>query len=744
MLDPARPLDSSERAQQRTLLAWTWAACVLLLAAMALPAVLGRVYTADDLGAFHLPLRQFYADCLERGQAFDWMPALFRGFYLTGEGQVGTYHPLHWLLYRLLPLATAWNLEILLNYPLMLAGMYVFLRRLLGRRDAALFGGMVFTFSSFNLLHFVHTHAIAVTAHLPWLLWCADVAIRDADRRKRIAAEAGTALLVGSQILLGYPQYVWFSLLAVGAWSVFLASTYRAALGSRAVGIRLARLAAVLAIGGLIGAVQWLPTLDALHASKRATADVSLALYGALHPGNLLQLIAPYLFAHRVVGGTNTHELGLYAGSVPLMLIVWLIGRRSAWGAARPLILAVGAFALLSLVLALGSYGGLYYLQTWLPVIGRFRLPARYTLLFQLSVAVLAAVAFVDLCRVALRGDAPQRTGWTAMGKVAAAGGLIALAAPLVWPAERLASWPLVLVGPVLLAAAALAVTLAERGRQSALVALVLLAAVDQGAYGISYAVYGPVPRASRVLPADPHPLAAATTRFAVRLPDPEANYHAPNTLALSGARLVDGYAGLVPADRLDYRRVAALRVANCGLVSREAAEGRIDGLLPHDEQWLAVPDPLSRFRLVCCAVASADANRDLDQIDLETTALVDETAARSLDLSPGQPGRIEVMHDRSGDIHLRVDAATRQLLVVSERHHAGWRATVDGQDAPVVRVNGDFLGCAVGPGSHDVELVFRPDSLRQGRALSLIGLGLWALWCCLSYPWRTARRRAP
>ena len=34
---------------------------------------------------------------LESGDAFDWCPDLFGGFYLTGEGQVGTYHPLHWL-----------------------------------------------------------------------------------------------------------------------------------------------------------------------------------------------------------------------------------------------------------------------------------------------------------------------------------------------------------------------------------------------------------------------------------------------------------------------------------------------------------------------------------------------------------------------------------------------------------------------------------------------------------------------
>ena len=38
----------------------------------------------------------------------------------------------------------------------------------------SLFGGLVFTFCGFNLLHFVHVNAIAVVAHMPWLLYAID------------------------------------------------------------------------------------------------------------------------------------------------------------------------------------------------------------------------------------------------------------------------------------------------------------------------------------------------------------------------------------------------------------------------------------------------------------------------------------------------------------------------------------------------------------------------------------------
>ncbi len=123
----------------------------------------------------------FYAQQLAAGQSFDWLPSLYNGFYLTGEGQVGSYHPLHLLLYRWLPLTVAFDLELLLSYPLMLIGMYGLLVRRLGQHGAALFGGLVFTFSGFNLLHFVHPNAVAVVAHMPWLLWMIDVLLTTPD-----------------------------------------------------------------------------------------------------------------------------------------------------------------------------------------------------------------------------------------------------------------------------------------------------------------------------------------------------------------------------------------------------------------------------------------------------------------------------------------------------------------------------------------------------------------------------------
>ncbi len=383
-----------------------------LLGALAWPLLSGQVYTADDLGWFHLPMRAFYSQQLSRGEPFDWNPDLFCGFYLTGEGQVGSYHPLHWLLYRTLSLSVAFDLECWLSYPFMLFGTYLFLRRWNLRSEAAGFGALVFTFGSFNLLHLMHLNAVAIVAHLPWLLWTIDVMLRqpvalaaeNTTKATRRLAFCGVALLTGSQLLLGYPQYVMFSLAVEVGYVVMLLCIERATLKSAASGLCKWLLAVLL--GAVIGAVQLLPTFDALqHSVRQSNTSSEFATRGSLPLLNLMQLVTPYLFATRVVGGI-THEFGLYIGAVPIVLAAWWIfgGRRSGQTNRdenrhrfRALTLAALITAGISLLWMMGELGPLGWLQEHLPLVNKFRLPCRAIVIFQLALAVLASLGFAEL-----------------------------------------------------------------------------------------------------------------------------------------------------------------------------------------------------------------------------------------------------------------------------------------------------------------------------------------------------------
>ncbi|HTQ38695.1 MAG TPA: hypothetical protein VMJ32_06690, partial [Pirellulales bacterium] len=579
---------------------------VCLLAALGWPLLTGQVYTADDLGWFHLPMRSFYAQQLAHGQPFDWCPEMFSGFCLTGEGQVGTYHPLHWLLYRALPLSVAFDLECWLSYPFMLLGMYLFLRRWKLRQEAAAFGALVFTFGSFNLLHLIHLNGVAIVAHLPWLLWAIDVMLRSPFsyqtgencsakisvwKRNRRLALCGVALLTGSQLLLGYPQYVLFSLVVEAGYVLLLSTVAGASLFAAAAGVF--RWTTAVLIGALIGGVQLLPTFESLvHSVRQSTAMEDFATQGSMPLLNWMQLVTPYLFATRVVGGI-THEFGMYMGAVPLALAAWWICSGKRGEQYRALTIAALATATVALLWMMGGLGPLGWLQEHLPLVNRFRLPCRAIVVFQLAIAVLAALGFAMLLETAgnsiRREDEPASPFpvptplkrkdrrpllWT-LPLVSAVFSLLALR---YWR-PYLAPYPLlVALGPVMMAAAVCLVLRANQGARWAVAALVVLSAVDLGVYGMSYSVYGHVESLPKYIagvdapPGFPSKSVVLDLASGTEAAPGQKTVRSGDQILLKGWNRVDGYAGLDPAKQLDYRDPAALRAAGVEWIAGEAA----------------------------------------------------------------------------------------------------------------------------------------------------------------------------
>jgi hypothetical protein len=634
-------------------------------------------------------------------------------------------------------LPAAFGLELWIGYPLMLTGAWLWLRRRLGRADAAMLGSLGFTFSSFNLLHFIHPAIVLTAAHIPWLLWAIDGLLTSRGRWPPAVFAAVLALVTGSQILLGFPQVVWFSLISEGAYALLLEL-----MGARRF-LRPAwlRLLGAKLLGLMLGAVQLLPMADMLAQSTRGSAAPEFFNLFSLDPWNLLQLVAPYLTTRRVFG-PSTHEFGLYAGAVPLALACWALADRRRWGGLRGLAWSAAGFGLAALLLSLGEYGPLYRLQRYLPLVGKFRCPCRYTLLFQLSMCVLASIGALLLI-VGCQRD--EKAPWRRLSLLSIPI-LASLAAAALGLAMR-GTWPVaptraVLAGPALIGLATLLVATAARGRQVAIFGLILLATIDQGYYGLTYAVYGhrqTWPQYLASIPQQPPEKGSELfllSKFTVNSSDPFSSRVAVNLnpvkesgfwpgpynrITLLGWKLADGYLGLEPVRRLDLHEPAALRVAGVRWVLRGPAADRIEGLAVRDSRWLEVPRPLPYVRLVTQSRQTGDPARDIRRIDVETTALADE----SLGLSGGPVGRILDVAQQPGRVEARVDCPARQLLVVTESYHPGWLARVDGRPQPVHRINGDFLGCLVGPGSRQVTFEFRPRSLAIGRVTSFCGLGL-------------------
>jgi hypothetical protein len=696
------------------------------------PAFRGAVFLYGDLGTFYLPVRMFFADNLAHGRSSLWLPNVFCGFYLHGGGGPAMYHPLHWLLYRLLPVSAALNVECALNYPLLLIGTCLFLQRLRLGTVAALFGGIIFGFSGYVLVRLTHPNVVAVVAHLPWLLWATDIAMRDPNNLKRDLAFVAVAFLRGSQLLLGYPGAVYLSLLCEGPYAVALAIAQR-------------RVGPMLWLGGAnlagigVGAIQLLPMIDGFTESLRAETSFDYRAAQSLHPLSLLQPWAPYLFRDRAfqVDVPNPIEQTFYLGAVVPVAATWAVVRRAHLGEMRPVVLGAAGATVLGLALALGRYGPVFRAVAELPAVGQLRVPSRYTLLVFLSAAVVTAIAYADLIRAGEARDssAGRQALWTCWVPLAAAliaAGAVALkllAAPE--RTEMLGPTGGILLGAALSAVAAGLWCAAARNSRAALVGLSLFTVADQAAYGTSLWWSVPPRTVDEYVAAIPKPPVEPPNRLldsssvtVGRNAGGDVVFHATTPLIVHGTRLVLGYVGLMPKRHLDYQRLPALRVAGAAV-----------GLARN--RFVPIPGALERFRFIGDVVVSEHPATAIETIDVASTAIVDVP----VDVSPGPRGAVRVDTDAPGMIALRTESTRRQLLVVSEAYHRGWRATVDGADAMLVRAYGDFMGTVVDPGVHDVVLRFEPASFRIGRLVS--GLAAGVLLMATMGCWRSRRRVA-
>jgi hypothetical protein len=678
----------------------------LLFVPLTIPLLMRRVFALDDLSAMHLPLRHLYQQALRSGHFPLWTPALGGGTYLLGEGQAGIAHPFHLALYGLLPLDVAFNLELIASYVLAFAGMWLLLRRL-GLADAGAWcGSIAFAFCGFNLLHFLHPNMVAIVAHMPWLLWAADLALAGDTPRRRAAGAAAIALTLASAILIGFPQSVWFALVAL-AWFVVFRIVRGAPLG------RVALVAAAVACGALIGAVQLLPTLDLLRESFRSDTTDTFRVSFSLHPLNLVQFVSGYTFATRVYtpvhGENNLHELGVYDGAFAVFVAAWILAR---WRhlTHRPLAGAFLALAGAGLVLALGRYGVVYPLLSQVPGLAGFRAPVRHIVLVHFALAGLAAIVLDDLVDLARR-RAPLTRGTTWAIAVPAALSVAAVALTLGLSGSgagdalglrgvkaALGAIPFVLTAGLLAAAA--------RGAKPALPLVVLVFAIDLGWWGHAY-VWSDRPVAiDRIAPPEGLPPAAAGD-----LLHPFNDNRHVNVPVLFGYRSTRSYLGLYREPALTLYDPQVWRLLGVAWVLAR-------------ERWIAIDDTLPQARLVADWRVTADPGADIREIDVARTALVDAPPGQT----SGDPGTAAIVSDAPGALTVRTTAAGPQLLVVAQRFHEGWTARVDDAQVPVRRAYGDLLACLVPAGTHVVSWSFEPASAAWGLRLTLLGLLATAL----------------
>ncbi len=370
-----------------------WAALGLAAAALVFyyPLVfLGRAIVDYDAFVYFEPQRAYLGEMLRQGQLPLWNPYLFMGAPFLANPQTAVLYPPSWL-FSLLPVDVGYTVQLVLHA--VLAAWFTFLlaRRAFGvSAPAACVAALSYAFGGFAVGQVGHLNQLSAAAWLPAILLAYDRAV--AQRSVRWVALG--ALALGAQILAGHPQQTYMAAIVLGLFALVRAPW------SRPRGLVWAMLAGVLlgVLGLAIAAAQLLPTLELTPLSIRgAGVEWKDAVAGSLPPF----LVPRALFPPFWLKVATTEYLG-YTGVVPLALgLIGLAASRSRFVLFGLLLCFVGLF------LALGENNPWYAtLFGAVPGMDTFRVPSRWLLLWQVGVAVLAALGADWLAR---RGGIPWR-----------------------------------------------------------------------------------------------------------------------------------------------------------------------------------------------------------------------------------------------------------------------------------------------------------------------------------------------
>ncbi len=355
----------------------------------------------SDQVSMYYPWRVFARRWAAPGELPLWNPDVNGGQPFVGNAQSALFDPFHILTYAL-PLNAVPAAVALLR--LFVAGFFTYLlaREIGIGWPGALLAMVAFAFSG-PLIGWVGYPLLSVVAWLPVMLWTTERALV----RKSGGYAVGCGLAIGAQFLGGHPETSFHVLLVWLAYAVYRMVDMEGWRLSR-LWPHLLRMAASGVIGGLLGAIQVLPFLDAVSQSaiviqrQIESTSRSTSLFARLflewHAWpTVVTVLLPRYFGSPVDASylypySNYLEQNAYVGVLPLALalaVTWqAIRLRSIPHRSHILFLALMAILSLGTAVRLPVLNAINYLPLF-----EVSAPGRLRMVYALAVSLLAGMS---------------------------------------------------------------------------------------------------------------------------------------------------------------------------------------------------------------------------------------------------------------------------------------------------------------------------------------------------------------
>ena len=752
------------------------------------PEELALPQTTGDAVRENLVYRTFLHESLAQGRVPWWWPFAAGGLPFVGLGHTQVLYPPSWMAAPFDPLA---SLGWLVAFHLVVAGLgtLLWMRNAGLAAPAACLGALVFMLNAMFASRHGHPQFVASGCWLPWALAGVEEIARGRSARGALLVATAAALAV----LAGHPSIYVFGFYFVGGWLVLRLAVFP----DRPPGAR-RRIAAAsvfvgaLAIGVGLASIQLLATLELGQFSGRAQREPTDLASQLTHWSHFLRVLFPDILgtptraSYWSVSPTSFKAGAISIGTLPFVLAIVgaLCGGRR--GAALGLLI-LGVLAVLYLP---GAFDLAYHLPGF-----QFSRVDRLSIAWFLGTAFLAGLGLQWALAEGTSPSGRRKLRWAALGSALAGVGLAALALETLPDLAASAAYPprggldvaalrtgivwgLALLG---FACAWLAWASRARTRWWLGVAAIGFAAADLGTQASAQVV---VRRAERIFRATPAtrflqsvdgPFRIA--KFGGREPSPLAEVPADeetvfpaNTPSVYGIEDLHVFGPLHPEDLDVLLAAVEPRLAHPWRVApfeREASlASPVLDLLGVRYVLTARPVAVAGLRLVHegdvfiyenenalpralfvpgweLASSWEAAARLLASgaVDPRDRVLLQQAPSEVVGEGAPDPGvapaanDVRLLERDTARVALEKTGPDAGFVLLTGRFYPGWRASVDGDPAPVLRADVMFQAVRVGPGTRRIVFEYRPTALRLGAWATLAALaGLAAV------AWRAAR----
>lgn len=722
--------------------------------------------------------RQYYKEYHEDfGGVPRWNPYILGGLPFIDAMHGDTFYPGAWLKFYM-PLIRALGHKLL--WHLLLAGifMYIFLRTLKIRRDAAFLGGLMYMLapSFVSLVYPGHDAKMYVIAFLP----LAFTFLERGMNRQKFGDFAMLGAVMGLLILTSHMQMAYYSYWALGLYFLFRLMTPPEGMASFSF-VRPGMFVMAVVVALALGAIQMLPsyrfTTSQSVRSGEARTSYEYATSWSMHPEEVVGMAVPSFqgntfldnrpgsIYHNLYWGRNPFKLnseyqGIAVLLFALLALVWYRTKHT-W-----FFLGLG---LLSLVYAVGATTPLYHLfYSFVPGVKNFRAPGMIIFLFQFSAVVMASMCIAAL----LDGRVKPRKGPLMYGIFALIGVALVCSIPGgkifdVWlslfyhgitenginnmeaniPIFLRDLWRVVLFAGICLASVRL-MSISKLGAAGLIGILAVVVIADETLVSSRFITTLDPARSSSLAPdatvreIRQHMDEEPPFRIMTTLSEPYS--HPGNYYAMFGIQSVNGthnnelknyefFRGpnsrnflqhWLTSDSFEPDLIQAnnyLKVANAKYILAPGSEGGT----------ILIPNPgalervftVHNFTLVEDDSSAIDIMNDI-MFDAERTVILHEPPETEMPRRIMSTASRVVSLEYEGNnpvIHAEFDEPG--FLVLSMNWVPYWRAYMDGEQVPVHRAYITFMAVECPVGSHEIRFEYYSEPYEAGKRLTLASL---------------------